>query len=374
MEIKMFESFSGIGSFSIALKNLGIDFDIVGISEVDRYAILGYDAIHNEQIDVEEVSKDDMIKYIKDRNICYNFSTGESEIPNKYEDIKKVYSASVRCNNYGDIRLIDYYNLPYFDLFTYSFPCKNISVNGKQAGFKKDSGTQSSLVWNCSGIIEYNKPKFLVMENVKNIVGKKHKPVFNEWLEYLSEQGYTNYWKVLDCSDYEIPQHRERVIMISIRNDINKGFTFPEPKPLTTFVKDYLEYDFDKKYILKQEWQDSFNKDTMEIESIKYNCKRSVNDARDKCIIQTLMAAMGMGGSNQPKIYYEHNGLSVLRKITPLEAWRLTGYSDSDFYKAKYIGGLCNSKLYERAGRGIAVKMLESIFTELFITQYNQGW
>lgn len=371
MSLRMFESFAGIGSFHMALRNIGIDIDMVGISEVDRYAILAYDAIHNEQTEFEIPSEKEMIDYLKSINICYNFSTNESELPNRYEDIKKVYMASKRCNNYGDIRLIDCGNLPDIDLFTYSFPCKNISINGFQAGFEKGSGTQSSLVWNCSGIIEYKKPPFLVMENVKNIVGKKHKPVFDEWLSYLEQQGYSNYWKVLNCADYGIPQNRERVIMVSIRNDINHGFMFPETIPLTIYVNDLLEYDYDHRYDLKSEWQEAFDKDRMEITNIKYQCKRVVNDVRDKCVIQTLMAAMGMGGSNQPKIYYECNGEPVLRKITPLEAWRLTGFSDTDYYKAKEIGGLCNSKLYERAGRGIAVKMLEYIFKELFITQYN---
>lgn len=363
----MFESFCGVGSFRMAMRNLHLDFNVVGVSEVDRYALLAYNAIHNEQNNVIEPDKDSIINYIKNKNICYNFSTKEQEIPNKESDLKAIYNASVRCNNYGDIRVIDSKKLPKFNLFTYQFSCKNISVCGNMAGFEKGSNTQSSLVWDCQSIIEDVRPEFLIMENVKNIVGDKNISTFKEWIALLGTYGYNSYWKVLNAKDFGIPQNRERVIMVSIRNDIDKGFEFPEPIALESFVKDYIEHDFDKKYLLKEDWQKSFNKKTMEVESesIKFSCNRKVNDARDKCVIQTIMAASGTGGNNQPKIYYEDDGIGILRKITPLESWRLMGFQDEDYYKAKNIGRLQNSHLYERAGRGIAIGMLEKIFLQL---------
>ena len=161
MKLKVFEAFAGIGSQSMALRNLGIDYEVVGISEVDRWALLGYDAIHNEMYDIELPSKEEMLKEFYDKHIAYNFSTNKSEIPKRIEDIEKLYKAHIKNKNYGDIRLINVEDLPQMDLFTYSYPCKNISVAGQQAGLEEGSNTQSSLVWECLKIIEYCKPKYL---------------------------------------------------------------------------------------------------------------------------------------------------------------------------------------------------------------------
>ena len=122
--LRVFESFAGIGTQRMALKRLGINHEVIGISEIDKFAIKSYEAIHGE------------------------------------------------TKNYGDISKIDPNDLPDFDLFTYSFPCQDISMAGKQKGLKKGSGTRSSLLWECERIIEAKRPKYLLMENVKNLVGK----------------------------------------------------------------------------------------------------------------------------------------------------------------------------------------------------------
>jgi len=110
-------------------------------------------------------------------------------------------------NNYGDIRLINPNDLPDFDLFTYSYPCKNISVAGAGEGLIEGSGTASSLVWECQKIISAKTPKFLMMENVKNLVGKNHKPSFDLWVKWLEDNDYNNYWKVLNAKNYNVPQN-----------------------------------------------------------------------------------------------------------------------------------------------------------------------
>ena len=149
-KLKVFEAFAGIGSQSMALRNIGIDYEVVGISEVDRYALLSYWAIHHngyERYDYNNITKDEIIEEIKESNIAYNFSTYKSDIPNNKKDLLKLYNAHKITKNYGDIRLIDENKLPNFDLFTYSFPCKNISIAGEQKGFEDGSNTQSSLLW-----------------------------------------------------------------------------------------------------------------------------------------------------------------------------------------------------------------------------------
>ena len=110
----------------------------------------------------------------------------------KIDQLKEMYLANKLINNYGDITKIDPEKLPDFDLFTYSFPCQDISVAGYQNGLNESSGTRSSLLWECCKIIEAKKPKYLMMENVKNLVGCNHKANFLKFLKYLESIGYKN--------------------------------------------------------------------------------------------------------------------------------------------------------------------------------------
>ena len=201
--IKVFESFAGIGTQRMGLERAGIDHEVVGICEIDKFAINSYQAIHGE------------------------------------------------TKNYGDISKIDPKDLPDFDLFTYSFPCQDLSMAGKQKGFDKGSGTRSSLLWECERIIEAKRPKYLLMENVKALTFKKNKPGYEKWLEILTSLGYTNYSKVLNAKDYGIPQNRERVFCISILGD--EDFKFPEKQVLETRLKDILEHNVDEKYYLSND-------------------------------------------------------------------------------------------------------------------------
>ena len=198
-KIRVFEAFSGIGSQSIALKNIGVDYEVVAISEIDKYAIKAYEAIHG------------------------------------------------KANNLGDISKIDVKDIPEHDLFTYSFPCQDISIAGRQMSLEEGSGTRSSLLWECKKIIEHCKPKYLLMENVKNIISKKHKPYFDKWLDYLESLGYVNYWKVLNAKDYGVPQNRERVFVVSILGE-HKPYEFPEGFELTKYTRDILEENVDERY------------------------------------------------------------------------------------------------------------------------------
>lgn len=202
--LRVFESFSGIGTQRMALRNLGINHEVVAISEIDKYAIKSYEAIHG------------------------------------------------KIHNLGDIAKVKIEDIPEHDLFTYSFPCQDISVSGSQKGLEQGSGTRSSLLWECQKVIEGKKPKYLLMENVKNLVGKKFKSFFDEWLEYLSGLGYTNYWKVLNAKDYGTPQNRERVFVVSILG-IHEPYEFPEPQTLITRLKDVLEPEVDEKFYLSDE-------------------------------------------------------------------------------------------------------------------------
>ena len=202
--LRLIELFAGIGSQTQALTNIGITHRVVAISEIDKYAIKSYEAMHGI------------------------------------------------ANNLGDIRKIE--ELPDADLWTYSFPCQDISVAGKGAGIKE--GTRSGLLFEVERLLRVASekgtlPKYLLLENVKNLVSKKFKADFDKWLDFLAEFGYTNYWKVLNAKDYGIPQNRERVFCVSIRGK-HEPFVFPKPKKLTIRLRDMIDETVDERFYLKE--------------------------------------------------------------------------------------------------------------------------
>lgn len=207
-KIRVFEAFAGYGSQSMALRRLGIDFEVVGISEIDKYAIQAYMAVHGD------------------------------------------------TPNYGDISKIDWSSVPDFDFLTYSFPCTDISTAGQQKGLAEGSGTRSSLLWECRKAIEAKRPKYLLMENVKNLVSKKFTPYLKEWIRFLEGQGYSNYTKVLNAKDFGVPQNRERVFMVSILGEVS--FHFPKPFTLEKRLKYVLEKDVDESFYLSEKVVNTF--------------------------------------------------------------------------------------------------------------------
>lgn len=201
--------FSGIGSFEKALKNIGIDCNIIGFSEIDKYAIKSYCAIHSisEEKNLGDVSKIDL-------------SQIQEEV----------------------------------DIITHGSPCQDFSIAGKQAGAEKGSGTRSSLMWFTVDIVEKVKPKYVIWENVKNLLSKRHKHNFDNYIEVMDKIGYNSYFKILNAKDQGIPQNRERIYTISIRKDIDKrNFEFPKSEELKMRLKDILEKNVEEKYYLSEE-------------------------------------------------------------------------------------------------------------------------
>lgn len=201
--LRVFTSFSGYDSQCMALDRIGIPYELVGWSEIDKYAIQAHNALYPAAAD----------------------------------------------KNYGDISKIDWESVPDFDLFTYSFPCTDISNAGVQKGLAEGSGTRSSLLWECCKAIETKKPKYLLMENVKALVSQKFLPYYKKWEQYLAGLGYDNHCKVINATQCNCPQNRERIFIFSIL-DNDKPFHFPEPIPLTKRLKDVLEPEVDDKYVL----------------------------------------------------------------------------------------------------------------------------
>lgn len=203
--LRVLELFGGIGACSKALERLGIDYEIADYVEIDKYAVASFNAMHNTDF--------------------------------KPQDIKEWNK---------DIKV---------DLIMHGSPCQDISVAGLQKGADKDSGTRSSLMYETIRIVDKLKPKYVIWENVKNLIGKKHKHNHDIYIYMLDKMGYNSYYQVLNAKDYGIPQNRERVFTISIRKDIDKGYVFPSKQELKLKLKDILELQVDQKYYLSEEQQ-----------------------------------------------------------------------------------------------------------------------
>ena len=323
MEIKVFEAFCGYGSQAMALeriKNDVVDFnyEVVGVSDIDKNALNAYAAIHGH------------------------------------------------CPNFGDISSIDWKQVPDFDLFTYSFPCTSISSIGKRNGFTKGSGTASSLLWECQRAIETKKPKYLLMENVKSLVGKKYIEEFRQWISILESYGYKNYYKVLDAADYNTPQHRERVFMVSI---LDGEYEFPEKLPLEKQVIDILDKEADESYFLKGNElpdstygiiNDTFTGECPVIYGWSRHTDGTIKNWHPVNIANCVTASKRDNTQNYVK---EVDGR--VRKLTSNEYFRLMGLSDSDIEKlnAANIGKTALSKM---AGNSIVVEVLYHIMKNMF--------
>lgn len=269
-KITVNELFSGIGAQVSALERLGIPFEIKHTSDIDHNAVLSYASIHcgltEELINTytEYPTREEMARQLTEINLGYDFQKNKSYnwyrfVNSKSKELEKYWLANKLSKNLGDISKID--KLEYADFWTISFCCQDISNAGKMKGFKLGSNTRSSLLWDNIKLLKQavdsnNAPKYVMFENVKNLVSKKFMSDFNDLLDVLNELGYNTYWKVLNAKDYGVPQNRERVFAISIRKDIDDGkFKFPQPFDNGVRLKDVLEDNVDEKYYLSEDIQ-----------------------------------------------------------------------------------------------------------------------
>lgn len=332
--MKLLSLFSGVGAFEMALRNIGVDFELIGFSEIDKNAIKSYCAIHNETTD----------KWL------------------------------------GDVSKIDTSQLPHnIDLLTHGSPCQAFSVEGKKTGGDENSGTTSSLMWETVRIIKDTLPKVVVWENVKNVVSKAHKHNFDKYIETLNDLGYTSYYKIINSMDFGLPQNRERIFVISVLNN-EISFDFPSPRGLNTTVTDFLDDVVDDKYYLKDgalEWKLVEFTDNHDIIHIKQATKQGYIELKRGGVCdlnrpnsKTRRGRVQHEGKVTPtltasvqSVYYIEND-NRIRNLTSLEYWRLQGFSEEDYKKASEV---CQETyLYKQAGNSISVTVLEDIFKELY--------
>lgn len=256
----------------MALKRIGAKFEHYRVVEFDKYAIASYNAVHGT-----------------------NFPT---------MDIKKVHA--------DDLAIEDTKHFTY--LLTYSFPCTDLSVAGKQAGMSKGSGTRSGLLWEVERILTEIRdgggelPQILFMENVPQVHGKKNIDDFEKWLEFLESLGYTNYWQDLNAKNYGVAQNRNRCFMFSFLGEYN--YHFPQPIPLKKKLKDYLDDNVDEKYYINNEKADKLIKQLIDNGTLPNTIPKS--RAEQTCVDGTINKPQRREVANCIKARYDA-GISNLR-------------------------------------------------------------
>ncbi|ASS60691.1 Modification methylase BanI [Bacillus velezensis] len=479
-KLRVMSLFSGIGAFEAALRNIGVEYELVGFSEIDKYAIKSYCAIHN----VDEQS------------------------------------------NFGDVSKIDKKKLPEFDLLVGGSPCQSFSVAGYRKGFEDTRGT---LFFQYIDTLKEKQPRYFVFENVKGLINHDKGNTLNIMAESFSEVGYRIDLELLNSKFFNVPQNRERLYIIGVREDLiendewvvekgrndvlSKGKKRLKELNIKSFnfkwfkqdivgkrLREILEEYVDEKYYLSEEKTNVLVKQLAKNyqEPIVIDTRQRIDQRNGKGprfyegICPTLTATeqkepkqvlepqmighidlkghdaikrvyspdgvsptlttMG-GGHREPKIaveyvgninpsgkgmngqVYNSNGLSPtlttnkgegvkisvpnpeirpvltpereekrqngrrfkeddepaftvntidrhgvaigeypkyrIRKLTPLECWRLQAFDEEDFEKALSVG-ISNSQLYKQAGNSITVTVLESIFKELIYTYVNK--
>ncbi len=385
--IRLIELFAGIGSQAKALTNIGANFEHWRVCEFDKYAVTSYNAIHDTNFEPSDITK---------------------------------LTAS-------DLGIVDTDKYDY--IMTYSFPCTDLSNAGKRLGMARDSGTRSGLLWEVERLLTEctELPQVLLMENVTEVHGTKNKQEFALWVSFLEQLGYKCYWQDINATEHNVAQNRDRCFMVSILGDCY----YPTIKgaPLTKTLADYLEDDVDEKYYITDAQIESTRKSTY-LQTQRKIQQKAICDtlcARDYKDPKCVMVGMLSGGkwdklhdisrrvydpsgisptvhtsgggqqelkvaimddtypSREPRFYEKHSpslratrifnvvdGARV-RKLTPKEYWRLMGFDDADFDKAKkalndtYYKGKdrSNSQLYKMAGNSIVVDVLMAIFKEM---------
>lgn len=288
MSLSVVSLFSGIGAYERALQNLGISFDLLHYCEIDSAA-----------------------------SRCYSLIHGVDE-----------------SKNLHDVTKIDHAAMPDFDMLVYSPPCQDISTAGQHAGITKT--TRTGLMWTAVYLIKTKMPKYLVMENVKNLDGK-YKEVLETYIETLVDIGYSCYCKVLNASEHGMPQNRQRLFMVGVRKDLSQDFTMPSPKVLTKHLRDYLPH--------------------LNIKTI------------NKDIAYTVRI-----GGRKSKVGNRHNWDGYIINgdeyyLSAEDCLRLMGFTKQDYVKLS-DGGISDGRIAKVAGNSLVICVAEAIFQNLLREEF----
>lgn len=405
------ELFSGIGSQSKALHNLGVEVNTIGTCEWDIQAFCAYDAIHNSTTildEYKEKSKSDLLKLLSSYTLSNNGKEAmdKNTLAQYSKDIlAKICTAIKRCKNFVDINTLTGEKIPdNIDILTYSFPCQDLSnvgaFHGYNKGIDKNSGSRSSLLWQVGRILsemkESNKslPRYLLMENVPTLLSPRHKPNFEEWINTLKELGYENHYYHLNAHDFGLPQNRPRLLMISVfvgsnenKRKLVKKFL---DKTQSEIVNDYKKSKYYHNYKISDMLRTDYSDAKLFQEACACNPNRTISrkkiwDENPQFIlkdgtmnknfdcIRTITTKQDRN-PNSGNLYFDSGipGRSKFRYLTPRECLLFMGFTDKDYENIikdnpTHHGTVLfpRDKIIRMAGNSIPVKLLEGIFYQV---------
>lgn len=311
--VQILELFGGIGSPRCALRNLGIPTKAIDYVEIDEKAVRSYNSMFAE------------------------------ELPYKTQSV-------VGWNLKPDILI-------------HGSPCQDFSIAGKQKGADEGSETRSSLMWETIHIIEQMgkwKPKYVIWENVRNVTSRHMIANFIRYQKEMERMGYTNNYEVLDAREFGLPQARERVFTISVLG--GEKFQFDEliRTPMRS-IDEFLEKNEEV-----PEVYDVTQPSVREVIGVTGSVKRAT-------VIENYAFTITTRQDRTPAQVIDC-GKGRYRYLTELECWRLQGYTDEDFERAKAVQekkGRYYTALYKQAGNSIAVPIFESIFRKIILGETN---
>lgn len=349
-KLKVASLFSGIGGFEQGFKASKMQYDLVFASEIDKYAT---------------------------QTFSYNFPID---------------------NMVGDIKQVDEKAIPDHDLLCGGFPCQSFSVAGKQKGFNDIRGT---LFFDVIRIIKEKQPKYILLENVKNLISHDDGNTIKTILKNISDCNYTFDFTIINSNEAGVPQSRERTYIVGIlngnteefENDIRNNkvstikkwanenhlktmnfFNGIKMKNSTKCIKDILEENVDKKYYLTsskvKEYIYDYNQNLQEPQKKilkEFTLPRDVHNDLDRQrrvysiygISPTLLAR-----SDSPKIIFKDNNEYQIRKLTPLETLRVQGFS-KEFTDNVQKYGMSDTQLYKQSGNAVSPPVISEIINNL---------
>lgn len=318
MKLKVISLFSGYGTQELALNYINVNYENVANCDILNVANIAYNSLHETTL-----------------------------------------------GNLGDISKVDENSFPQCDLLTYSFPCQDISISGVQKGIQK--GTRSGLLYEVERILTKNQPKYLLMENVKNLVSNNHIENFKNHISFLNEIGYGCSWRVLNGADFGCPQNRERVFMMSVygmtNEEVNQKMTNVEShKKDRVPMRPFIENDITEDLFIEcditpnQPKKDSVCKLIGRRNDVNYDQARRIYsiDGCSPCLTTT----------GSPQIMVD----GKVRTITGREAYRFMGVKEEDIDKLLSTT-LTTKNHVALAGNSICVPVMSAIFTE-FLGEY----
>jgi len=284
---------------------------------------------------------------------------GFSEIDHKAEKLYNLFHGS-HYKNYGDLMKINPNDLGDFDILIAGFPCQTFSIVGKRTGFNDERG---QVIFGLKKIINHKKPKAFLLENVKGLVNINNGNSLKEILSLLRDCNYKVHFKVLESVDFGIPQTRERVYLVGIRNDLyEEEFFFPEAIKNNVEIKSFL-IDEDKNFELK----DSAYKTFLKYLNNKYNLGKFKIDEllkQEYLVLDTRQSDLRLYNNKIPTLRTGRQGIlyiknSQIRKLSGREALLLQGF-DAEMAKIAQEN-FPQSRILAQAGNAMTVNVMQEI-------------